>query len=475
MNADQAYIASIIANANPLPKRLQKIGASEVQWWEGKPGDAVIMASGGTLGDRILAENAVKDQLFAFGYKRATFHFALLETPEQGEVDSGQAEHRQDLETGSESGQTAIDRRQENQGVQDVRDGWAKVMEKAKRLINTGNVQVVRNGVNNIVAQVKGDHGDYTVEIGRDDPNSNAITTWKCECPWDQYAWQRTRKWKKYEGRPCSHVLAAYWQSGRLPIDEEYDPESAAAKADRSAPSENKHGPYPGGTEMPPAPAAGEVSPFGEQIGTETGAIPKPVEPLRGLYKMNPPGPQEEQVEKRFLEQYGIPGPDTDQRSFSPEPEPTDARYQDAGVIPKSPVEIQQEELEAWNQRRDQFSMPGKRGPSPLDPLQQMNTFSSVRESADTPGWYRYNNGDIIQLKENVNIDGIHIPAGTNGSVLNQERNGKVMVLFDDPEQQERSITGFVEPSKIEPGSNKEDLVDPLVGDSAWDIPDFNE
>ena len=80
------------------------------------------------------------------------------------------------------------------------------------------------NGTNNVVGQVQGDHGDYQTEIGRDDPNSRAITTWQCECPWDQFAWQRTRQWKKYEGRVCSHVLATYWLSQQLPLDEDAHP-----------------------------------------------------------------------------------------------------------------------------------------------------------------------------------------------------------------------------------------------------------
>jgi len=68
---------------------------------------------------------------------------------------------------------------------------WPDVEAKAKRLVQGGGVILHRNGYNNIVGTVKGDHGIYEVEIGRDDPASRAISLWSCTCPWDQYAWGR--------------------------------------------------------------------------------------------------------------------------------------------------------------------------------------------------------------------------------------------------------------------------------------------
>lgn len=96
---------------------------------------------------------------------------------------------------------------------------WTDVMNKAKRLIQTGNVTVLVNRPHHVMAHVQGDHGAYDCEITRTDPNSQIIEQWHCECPWDQYAFDRTRKWKKYEGRPCSHVLAAYWRAKSVPLD----------------------------------------------------------------------------------------------------------------------------------------------------------------------------------------------------------------------------------------------------------------
>jgi hypothetical protein len=88
---------------------------------------------------------------------------------------------------------------------------WKDLMGKAKRIKDQGRVHILNNQPDHVVGRVEGDHGTYTTQIWRQDPNSQAITMWDCECPWDQYAWQRTRQWKKYEGRPCSHVLALFW------------------------------------------------------------------------------------------------------------------------------------------------------------------------------------------------------------------------------------------------------------------------
>jgi SWIM zinc finger len=90
---------------------------------------------------------------------------------------------------------------------------WKDLMEKAKRIKDQGRVHILNNQPDHVVGRVEGDHGTYTTQIWRQDPNSRAITMWDCECPWDQYAWQRTRQWKKYEGRPCSHTLALFWSA----------------------------------------------------------------------------------------------------------------------------------------------------------------------------------------------------------------------------------------------------------------------
>jgi hypothetical protein len=177
------------------------------------PGVAHVWATGGSLEDRRLAEQSLVARLAQRGIERAVFTF----DPEHKTAD------------------------------------WNDIMNKARRLIDSGHVHMVRNGYNNIVSHVWGDHGDYDVEIGRDDPNSRAITSWTCDCPWDQFAWQRTRQWKKYEGRPCAHVLATFWQSQMLPIDEEGTPGMNALK---TSPDQMQLPFQFGPTDMPADPGA---------------------------------------------------------------------------------------------------------------------------------------------------------------------------------------------------------------------------
>lgn len=98
---------------------------------------------------------------------------------------------------------------------------WTDIVEKAKRLIQSGQVTIMHNSPTHVMAHVIGDHGEYNCEISRTDPETSVIEQWSCECPWDQYAFDRTRKWKHLEGRPCSHVLATYWKGRSTPLDVE--------------------------------------------------------------------------------------------------------------------------------------------------------------------------------------------------------------------------------------------------------------
>lgn len=203
------YVGVVIGSApDPLPPKFQTFGSTDVSWWEGPPGKAIVMSKGGSFDDRHLAEQIVVHDLSKFGYSRAQFT----------------------LNDNAAWRKTA---------------GWDEVQAKGARLKNGGRVTILRNGWNAIVSNVVGDHGEYECTISRDDPNSMAITQWTCECPWDQYAFNRTRKWKYLEGRCCSHVLATMWQALATPIDD-YDP--------------NTHGPLPRGQKKSP-PGGGQGGP----------------------------------------------------------------------------------------------------------------------------------------------------------------------------------------------------------------------
>lgn len=234
------YVRVALADIpKPLPPKIQYIGQVTAGWFPTTPGTAHIYAEGGTIDDRKLAEWLVKAQLEGFGIKQARYS-----------LDWDHADKRLIKEA-----------------------DWSDIEAKAKRLIQSGNVQILRNGYNTIVGHVKGDHGDYQTEISRDDPNSQAISLWQCECKWDQFAWQRTRQWKKYEGRVCAHVLATYWLAQTMPLDEEMNPAQPQGGGPPTTPSPFGQAPMgaPGSGMVPPAGA-----PTAEQPGLPNAQAPMP-------------------------------------------------------------------------------------------------------------------------------------------------------------------------------------------------------
>ena len=109
---------------------------------------------------------------------------------------------------------------------------WVDVENKAKRLIADGQVFPEDKKLFNlddpagplyITGTVVGDHSTYKCQIwtANSNPKSLAVRSWACQCTWNRYVWNRTRQWRKYEGRICSHILALYWQAKSLPLDEE--------------------------------------------------------------------------------------------------------------------------------------------------------------------------------------------------------------------------------------------------------------
>lgn len=89
---------------------------------------------------------------------------------------------------------------------------WSDVRKKAKRIRQEGGVRVLSSQSGDMVAQVKGDHYVYQTRI-TSVPGRFAVGSWECGCPWAAYSWGRTGPWKKYEGRMCSHALAAVYEA----------------------------------------------------------------------------------------------------------------------------------------------------------------------------------------------------------------------------------------------------------------------
>lgn len=323
---------------------------------------------------------------------------------------------------------------------------WNDVMNKAKRINQSGQVMILRNGSQYIVANVQGDHGSYEVEIQRQDPNSRVITGWSCECQWSQYAFDRTRKWKKYESRPCSHVLAAYWKSLGTPLDD------GGAAGDDGMPA----GP---GQKQGPPPEGGPSSELGG--GKPNGAGDQPVgirEPAGGQRSFAPDG------------QSPPAGPGGSPNApQGPQPVGDTPRAPSTGVIPDFPGQ----NMEQWQNWQGPgttdggqesppwaVSVPGAKPQSPFNPMQQPGTYSRVVWSAD------FQNGDMIRL----NADDWGQAAGpvpgqygdgewrmvtrnSVGEVIDQdETTGWIQAIFPCPTSgphEPYHVTMYLDPSQV--------------------------
>lgn len=93
---------------------------------------------------------------------------------------------------------------------------WAEVRAKAKEIARSGGVRILatpqQSANMSVTAQVKGDTNVYLVGLTRV-PGRQAIALWECGCAWASYAWGRTGRWKKFEGRMCSHALALNYEA----------------------------------------------------------------------------------------------------------------------------------------------------------------------------------------------------------------------------------------------------------------------
>lgn len=399
------YVQEVLSGTFlPCPPEEQRLGSTVVRWWESYPGMAVIMASGGSPDDRTLGEQIVKAQLGAHGYERMSFTFDLPRYMRR-------------------------------------HASWVDIMAKAKRLMQSGNVTVLRNGYNNIVGHVVGDHGEYNTEIGRDDPESRTITTWQCECAWDQYAWQRTRQWKKYEGRPCAHVLALYWTGLGMPLDD-HNPE--------------EHGPLEPGQKQGPPPVPGPHGGPSVIPNIQPQSVPGPPKT---------PGPPS-----------GTQGPPSPSGPAQAPMAPPSA----PGVLPPSPMEQLQMQMPPMPGQTpngmpappNSVSVPGARMPSPFNPIQYPGgTYSKVAAEEFTPGQaviLKEDQWGLAQGKSEAHGSGqyIQIPARKpdgrpqHAEVLSQDPTTgwiEIIVSLDDNGPNEPYLAQvFVEPNDIAPALNSD-------------------
>lgn len=93
--------------------------------------------------------------------------------------------------------------------------GWRDVQAKAKRIRTAGGVRIIaspgRDGLY-ITAEVRGETNVYRTTLMRE-PGKKSIASWECGCAWAAYSWGRSGRWKRYEGRMCSHALALAYEA----------------------------------------------------------------------------------------------------------------------------------------------------------------------------------------------------------------------------------------------------------------------
>lgn len=383
------YVRTALACSPPtLPERVMKIGSVQAGWFPTLPATAHIFASGGTPLDRRFAYQIIANQLEGHGITAATYSL--------------------DWDLADE---TLI-----------KEAGWPDIQAKATRLIKSGKVKIVRNAPEIVAGVVEGDHGTYNTEIQRNDPNSQAIAMWSCECKWDQFAWQRTRQWKRLEGRVCSHVLATYWQALATPLDEETGPGA-----------EGPQTPEGGGAEGAPVPQEGQgpaapTSPMDQVPGGGTGMVPPATAPppqKPGLPNQTAPMPEPAGV---------VPGQ-------APEP---------PSLIPQYPNDP------ALQPAINPVSVPGQKPQTPLNPIQNPGgTFSHVAAA-------QFRNGDMVQLMQadygqTVGLGAgqtKEIPANSIGEVLGTDPLGLVNVYFAGPQAEAgrlepHGVTGWFWPKDL--------------------------
>ncbi len=88
---------------------------------------------------------------------------------------------------------------------------WTDVQAKAKRIRSEGGIRIISVTGPYVTAHVQGDDGVYETSLERG--KSGSIDQWTCSCPWFAYSFGRSGRWKKYEGRMCSHALALQYQA----------------------------------------------------------------------------------------------------------------------------------------------------------------------------------------------------------------------------------------------------------------------
>lgn len=314
-------------------------------------------------------------------------------------------------------------------GLEKVAVSWSgydrpQVEAKALRLIRTNKVMVHDNMPNYISGTVIGDHGTYSPEIQRDPTKSprsqDSLISGSCDCDWGQYMnTPRTRAYKPYQNAPCSHLMGLWWLAQSMPVD----------------------------TGEPDNPHADLL----QQGQGDMGQFSPLVKDRLRNFAPNMPGPNIPGLTPRPQ------GPEGPQSFFPDEAEGWSAPGPEAALpqAPPAPVMVD-----------PNGSVPGKKLPTPSDPIQYPGgTFSSVRWSAERS----FNEGDMVQLLKDDFGTGmgdpgyagvgqqLPIPAGTVGEVRGVHApTGMVEVFYNQGpflqkgQQQAMGATAWHFPSDLQ-------------------------
>lgn len=87
---------------------------------------------------------------------------------------------------------------------------WKDVRDKARDIRRSGGVKVIAVTDRTITAEVQGHTAVYQTTLLRE---GKTIAMWECSCPWAAYSWDRSGRWKRFEGRMCSHALALVYET----------------------------------------------------------------------------------------------------------------------------------------------------------------------------------------------------------------------------------------------------------------------
>ena len=116
----------------------------------------------------------------------------------------------------SKRAQVVIDRVQGRTATKRLASGlvvasWQDVQAKAHRIYKEGGIRIISVTGLYVTAHVQGDDAVYETTLQRG--KSGSIDQWTCSCPWFAYSFGRSGRWKRYEGRMCSHALALQYQA----------------------------------------------------------------------------------------------------------------------------------------------------------------------------------------------------------------------------------------------------------------------